>query len=132
MRLPYLSFTEAESSPSRWSPPKEILLREVACPECGRMASYTGRDVRWVQVPQSEEQSSGGRDVICWCIEAGCDEELCDLPIEFHILMGAEKGTEEIRLSMLRLLEKRFFQGLLCGRGHPPGKARIRAVRRVG
>jgi len=84
--------------------------------------------VRWHQFPPPE----GAGDVICWCIEAECEEDLCDLTIGFHILVGAQKGTEEIRFSMFRLFEKRFFQGLSCGRGHPPEKTRIRAVRRVG
>jgi len=132
LRLPYPSFQGTEANQPAWSPPKQILHREIACLGCGRVSSYTARDVRWDQFPPPEDQSSGGGDVMCWCIEAGCEEDLCDLAIEFHILVGAQKGTEEIRFSTFRLFEKKFFQGLLCGRGHPPGKTRIRAVRRVG
>jgi hypothetical protein len=130
--LPYPRFQGTEASRSTWSPPKEILLREIACLSCGRVTSYTARDVRWEQFPPHEDQTPGSGDVVCWCIEAECDEVLCDLTIEFHILARAQRGAEEIRFSMLRLFERNFFQGLLCGRGHPPSKTRVRAVRRVG
>lgn len=68
---------------------------------------------------------------MCWCVEIGCGEELCDLPIAFHLLTVAQKGTEEIRLLLRRLFEKGFFQKLLCGRGHAASKSRIREVQRV-
>jgi len=131
MWLPYSSSQDKELSQSKWSP-KGVLSREVACPECGRVASYTARDVRWVQTVRPEDQTPGDGDVICWCIETGCDEELCDMPIEFHILSKALNGTEEVRFSMLRLFKNKSLQGVTCGRGHAPGKSRIRAVNRVG
>jgi len=127
MPLPYSRFAEIRPSQSAWSP-AEILSREVACPECGRASLYTSRDVRWQQTDTGEVSGQG---VICWCIETGCNEPLCDLPVEFHFLADGERGAAEIRLSMLRLFEQGFFQKLICGRGHPPGKSRIRAVRRV-
>jgi hypothetical protein len=128
MRLPYLSFPEIKPSQSAWSP-KEFLAREVACVECGRAALYATKDVHWDQVAADQ---IAGLGAICWCIETGCNEPLCELPIEFHLLTDAQKGMEEIRFLMRRLFERGFFQKLICGRGHPPGKSRIRAVRRVG
>jgi hypothetical protein len=126
MRLPSAGFSDTKES-QVWSP-KDYLSREVACPECGRAATYTAKDVRWGNVgPETSAPGSG----LCWCIEAGCNESLCDLPIEFHLLTDAQKGTEEIRFLMLRLFERGFFQNLVCGRGHAPGKNKIRAVRRV-
>ena len=129
MQLPCSSPQEKEVMQSSWTP-RGILLRNIACLQCGRVSSYSTRDVRWVQVPQEGHSPDGG-NVICWCIETACDEELCDLPIEFHILSRSQKGQEEVRFSMLRLFEKRFLRGLTCGRGHPPGKSGIRAVRKV-
>ena len=127
MRLPYLSFPEIKPSQSAWSP-KEYLARDVACPACGETAMYATKDVRWD--PAAPDQVAGP-NALCWCIESGCNEPLCDLPVEFHLLTDAQKGAEEIRFLMLRLFERGFFQKLICGRGHPPGKTRIRAVRRV-
>lgn len=129
MQLPRSSSRPEEVNQSTWTP-RGILLKDIACLQCGRAASYTVRDVRWLQVPHDDHSPDGG-NVICWCIETACDEELCDLPIEFHVLSRAQKGQEEVRFSMLRLFEKRFLQGLSCGRGHPPGKSGIRAVRKV-
>ena len=129
IRLPYPSARETVSIPPGWAP-KEVLAREVACLECGRTLPYTVRDVRWDQVPQPDP-NSGRADVVCWGIETGCEEELCDLPIEFHILTDAQKGPEEIRFLILRLFERGFFPKLICGRGHRPVRNRIRTVRRV-
>ena len=128
MRLPYLSFPEIKPGQSAWSP-KEYLARDVACPACGRTSMYLTKDVHWDQV--ALEQGASNPGALCWCVEIGCNEPLCDLPIEFHLLTDALKGTEEIRFLMLRLFERGFFQKLICGRGHAPGKGRIRAVRRV-
>lgn len=129
MPLPCSSSQQKEVDPSTWKS-HGILFKDIACLKCGRVASYTTRGVRWVQVSQ-DGHSPHGENVICWCIETACDEELCDLPIEFHILSRSQKGQEEVRFSVLRLFEKQFFQGLSCGRGHPPGKGGIRAVRKV-
>ena len=126
MALPYPRFPEIKATQA-WSP-KGVLAREVACPECGRASLFTPRDVHWDQV---SPDGSSGLGVICWCIEAECNETLCDLPVEFHLLTDGQRGTEEVRLLMLRLFEGGFFRSLICGRGHPPAKTRIRAVRRV-
>lgn len=127
MYLPYPRFPEV--NPSQWARSRKgILSREVACPECGRTSFYTTRDIHWDRL--AAERISG-HGAICWRIETGCDEPLCDLPVEFHLLTHWQRSAEEIRLLMLRLLERRFFKELKCGRGHPPGKSRIRAVRRV-
>lgn len=129
MKLPGSGSRQEEGDQSNWTP-RGILLKDIACLRCGHVSSYTARDVRWMQVPQNDYGPDAG-NAICWCIETACDEELCDLPIEFHILSPGQKGQEEVRFSLLRLFEKRFLQGLTCGRGHPPGKTGIRAVRKV-
>lgn len=127
MRLPYPRFPEVK--PSQWAHTrKRILSREVACPECGRASLYKTRDIHWDQAAPDHISSQG---VICWRIESGCNEPLCDLAVEFHLLTDLHRREEEIRLLMLRLLERGFFHKLKCGRGHPPGKSRIRGVRRV-
>lgn len=128
MRLPYLSFPEIKPSQSAWSP-KEYLSRDVACPACGSIALYATKDVHWDQAALDPGAATPG--ALCWCIETGCSEPLCNLPIEFHLLTDAQKGAEEIRFLMLRLFERGFFQNLICGRGHAPGKNKIRGVRRV-
>ena len=126
MHLPYPRFPEIKSS--QWARSrKRILSCEVACPECGRASLYKTRDIHW---DQAAPDRISGQGVICWHIETGCNEPLCNLPVEFHLLTDWHRA-EQIRLWMLRLLERGFFQKLKCGRGHPPGKSRIRAVRRV-
>jgi len=127
MRLPYPRFPQVK--PSQWAQARKgILSLEVGCPQCGRASLYTTRDVRWdTPVPEG----GAGHGAICWRIETGCDEQLCDLPVEFHLLTHWHTRAEEIRLLMLRLLERGFFKKLKCGRGHSPGSGRIRAVRRV-
>lgn len=127
MRLPYPRFPG--SKPSQWARTREaILSREVACPECGRSALFKTKDLHWKR-PAAEQGS--GENVICWCVETGCNEPLCELPVEFHILTDWHRRAEEIRLWMLRLFERGFFQKMKCGRGHPPGQSRIRGVRRI-
>jgi hypothetical protein len=128
MRLPHPSFPEIKPGQTAWSP-KEYLARDIACPACGNASMYATKDVRWE--PPTPDQIAANQGALCWCIETGCNEALCDLPIEVHLLTDTQKGTEEIRFLMLRLFERGFFQKLICGRGHPPGKSRIRAVRRV-
>lgn len=123
--LPRPESPETESGQSLCSP-GNILARKIACPECGFVAPYAGRDVQW------ELSSPLNEDRVCWSIETGCDEERCEFPIAFHILADAKRSAEEIRLLMARRFTEEFFQGLICGRGHVPGKNRIRAVERVG
>jgi hypothetical protein len=130
MRLPYPGTPEAVLRQPGWSP-KAILAREMACLECGRVSSYAAKDVCWEQI-SPKGHGPGLASIVCWCIEIGCKEELCDLPIEFHLLTVSQKRTEEIRLLLRRLFEKGFFQRLICGRGHAPSAGRIQAVRRVG
>jgi hypothetical protein len=110
--------------------PKELLSREIACPECGRAYGYSARDVRWAEGAPIDPLT-GSDEVACWWVETACNEPLCELPVGFHWLTGVESGPEEVRFRTLRLFERGFFKNLLCGRGHPPG-TRIPAVRRVG
>jgi len=128
MWLPYRKALPEMSGPE-WTP-KEFLSKEIACPECGRASTYSARDVRWAQAPDIDPTTGSG-DFMCWCIETSCGEQLCELPIRFHWLTGAQSGPEEIRFRTVRLFEQGFFKSLLCGRGHPPG-TRIPGVRRVG
>ena len=108
--------------------PKEVLSREVACPECGRASAYTARDVRWGM----DDDVNVGRELFtCWCVETVCNEQRCELPIGFHWLTGGQSGPEEVRFRTLRLIERGFFKNLRCGRGHAPG-TRVPVVRRVG
>jgi hypothetical protein len=128
MWLPYPKPQSGLSAPE-WTP-KEFLLREVACPECGRASSYSARDVRWAEGAKIDPLTGRG-GVVCWCIETGCNESRCELPVGFHWLTGGQSGPEEVRFRTLRLFEQGFFKNLQCGRGHPPG-TRIPGVRRVG
>src|SRR5579863_1446755 len=128
MWLPYRKALPEMSGPE-WTP-KEFLSKEIACPECGQASIYSARDVRWAQAPDIDPTTGSG-DFMCWCIETSCGEQLCELPIRFHWLTGAQSGPEEIRFRTVRLFEQGFFKSLLCGLGHPPG-TRIPGVRRVG
>jgi hypothetical protein len=128
MWLPYPKSQPGLSEPE-WTP-KELLSREVACPECGRASGYSARDVRWAEAEEIDP-ITGTEEVVCWRIETACKEQRCELPIGFHWLTGGESGPEEVRFRTLRLFERGFFKNLLCGRGHPPG-TRIPEVRRVG
>lgn len=127
MWLPYAN-SQPGSSETEWTP-KEFLSREVACPECGRAAVYSARDVRWAEGAEIDPLT-GLENVTCWCIETACNEPLCELPIGFHWLTGGHSGPEAIRFRTLRLFERGFFKNLVCGRGHAPG-TRIPAARRV-
>jgi hypothetical protein len=128
MWLPYPK-SQAGLNDPEWTP-KELLSQEVACPECGRAASYTARDVRWAEGGEVDP-ITGSEEVVCWCIETACTEPLCQLPVSFHWLTGGQSGPEEVRFRTLRLFERGFFKNLLCGRGHPPG-TRVPGVRRLG
>ena len=129
MRLPYPNSAQ-DVLGSSWSP-KAILARDIACLDCGRVSSFATKDVCWEQTPAVNNEGTGPATIVCWCVAIGCDEELCDLPIELHLMTVAQKGTEEIRLLLRRLFEKGFFQKLTCGRGHASSKTRISEVRRV-
>jgi len=105
---------------------EEILGRKIACSECGVAVPYAPRDIEW------EGSSPLNDDRVCWHIETGCEEERCQSPIAFHILADAKRSSEEIRFLMSTRLAEQFFKGLICGRGHVPGKNRIREVRVLG
>lgn len=129
MWLPYAATPEAALTQANWSP-KAVLSRDIACLECGRVLSYAAKDVCWERI-SAPGHGPGSANIVCWCVETGCEEELCDLGIEFHLLTMAQKGMEEIRLLLRRLLEKKFFQKLSCGRGHSVAGAKIRNIQRV-
>jgi hypothetical protein len=128
MWLPYRKSPAGLSEPE-WTP-KEFLTREIGCPECGRAFTYGVRDVRWVEGAEIDP-ITGAHEVSCWHVETVCNEQRCELPIQFHWLTGGNSGPEEIRFRTLRLFEREFFKNLLCGRGHQPG-TRVPTVRRVG
>jgi hypothetical protein len=128
MWLPYRAAQPGLSGPE-WTP-KEFLSREVACPDCGQVSTYTVRDVRWADGP-GITPATGSGEVFCWHVETACSEPLCQLPVGFHWLTDGQSGPEEVRFRTLRLFERGFFKNLLCGRGHLPG-TRNPGVRRVG